>query len=277
MSDFDATDVSKLDLSKFRPVGRQLRFATLRTILALMLREMSSTYGRSPGGYLWQVLEPAGGVMLLSLIFSFGFRTPALGTNFAIFYASGLLPFLLTINVAGRVQGATSYSRQLLGYPRVTILDALLARFLLNTMTQVLTSMLVFVSVLSIWETGTILNLPAILLGYAMAMAMAFGLGTMNGYLFLQLPLWKSVWSVISRPLVLLSGVIFMHESLPEPYRSWIEWNPLLHVVAEVRHGFYYGYDVEWVDPAYVFGIAGAMWLFGFALLRRHHRDLTEK
>ena len=39
----------------FAPPGPQTkprRFATLRTVLALMLREMATTYGRSPGGYL---------------------------------------------------------------------------------------------------------------------------------------------------------------------------------------------------------------------------------
>ncbi|MEL6475009.1 MAG: sugar ABC transporter permease, partial [Pseudomonadota bacterium] len=32
------------------------RFASLRSIIALMLREMATSYGRSPGGYLWAVL-----------------------------------------------------------------------------------------------------------------------------------------------------------------------------------------------------------------------------
>ena len=42
------------------------RFATPRTILALMLREMSARYGRSPGGYLWALLEPLGAILILS-------------------------------------------------------------------------------------------------------------------------------------------------------------------------------------------------------------------
>ena len=36
--------------------GSPRRFATARTIMALILREMSTRYGRTPGGYLWTVV-----------------------------------------------------------------------------------------------------------------------------------------------------------------------------------------------------------------------------
>ena len=35
---------------RLRPTRRTLRWATPRTILALILREMASTHGKSPGG-----------------------------------------------------------------------------------------------------------------------------------------------------------------------------------------------------------------------------------
>ncbi|MEO0656736.1 MAG: sugar ABC transporter permease, partial [Pseudomonadota bacterium] len=70
------------------------RFASLRSIIALMLREMATSYGRSPGGYLWAVLEPAAGIAILTLIFSFAFIGPPIGTSFPMFYATGMVPFL---------------------------------------------------------------------------------------------------------------------------------------------------------------------------------------
>ena len=61
------------------------RFASLRAIGALILREMSTSNGRSPGGYLWAVLEPAGGIALLSLVFAAAFRNPPIGISFPMF------------------------------------------------------------------------------------------------------------------------------------------------------------------------------------------------
>ena len=109
-----------------------LSLATTRVISALMLREMSTMYGRSRGGYIWALAEPVLGIVLLSVIFSIGFRTPQLGTNFPMFYATGLIPFLTFNDVSTKVAQSINYSRQLLTYPCVTFVDAIVARFLLN-------------------------------------------------------------------------------------------------------------------------------------------------
>ena len=49
--------MSDIDLPP-QPQLRPPRVQTFRTISALIMREMQTTYGRSPGGYLWAVLEP---------------------------------------------------------------------------------------------------------------------------------------------------------------------------------------------------------------------------
>ena len=40
-----------------------------RTVVALMLREIATTYGRSPGGYVWALADPILGIALLTLVF----------------------------------------------------------------------------------------------------------------------------------------------------------------------------------------------------------------
>ena len=57
--------------------------------MALIIREMATTYGTSPGGYLWALLEPVAGIALLTFVFTLALDTPPLGQNFAFFYASG--------------------------------------------------------------------------------------------------------------------------------------------------------------------------------------------
>ena len=43
----------------------QLRFRTARAVTALVIREMTTTYGRSPGGYLWAVAQPVALIVVL--------------------------------------------------------------------------------------------------------------------------------------------------------------------------------------------------------------------
>ena len=90
-------------------------------------------------------------------------------------------------------------------------------------------------------------------------------------------PIWSTVWSILTRPLVLLSGVMFMVESMPEPWRSWMIWNPLVHVVAETRAGFYYGYHPDYVDPTYVFGLSLTALAIGLLFTWRFYRQMLER
>lgn len=247
-----------------------------RTIAALMLREMATTYGRSPGGYIWAILEPAAGILLLTLIFSAAFRTPPLGVNFPIFYASGLVPFLLFVTVSGKMANALLFSKPLLAYPTVTFIDALTARFLVNVITQIMVAYAIFSFILIAYETRVIIDLPRILLAFAMAAVFAGGIGVMNCFLFSRFPIWQQVWSIINRPLFIISGIFFTFESIPQPYRDYLWYNPLIHIIGVARSGFYSNYRAEYASPLFVFGLGLGLTLLGLIFLRRYYRDLIE-
>lgn len=262
---------------KLRSTRSTLRFATLRTIAALVLREMSTTYGRSPGGYVWIVLEPVLGIALLSALFSLGFRSPKLGDNFAIFYATGLLPFFLFGDLSNKIAQSVNYSRALLSYPRVTFIDAMIARLILSVLTQLLVSFIVITAIRATWDTRTTLEIDRIILAYAMAIVFATGLGTMNCVLMTMYPVWQRAWSILTRPLFLISGIIILFESIPEPYSNIVWFNPLIHVVSMSRSGYYVGYEAPWVSPIFVFGTGVVLLTFGLVFLYRYHQDMLER
>lgn len=267
-------------MSQFRPAQTpkqtRRRFASMRTITALIMREMATSYGRSPGGYIWAVVEPIAGIALLSALFSLGFRNPAIGTNFQIFYATGLVPFLMFMDLSSKVAMALLFSRPLLAYPSVTFFDALLARFIVNFLTQLMVAYVVFVGILLLFETRTIPDISGIALAVVMAATLAFGVGMLNAFLFTAFPVWQRVWSILTRPLMLVSGVIFIFDSVPRPYQDYLWWNPLIHVVGQMRDSFYPTYDGSYISHAYVFGVSGIMMLFGLIFLRRYHRDILD-
>ncbi|WP_299146554.1 ABC transporter permease [uncultured Tateyamaria sp.] len=261
---------------QLRAVSGRLRFAMPRTISALILREMSASYGRSPGGYLWALAEPILGIALLSAIFSIGFRSPRLGDNFPIFYATGLLPFFLFVDVSSKTAQAVNYSKQLLAYPRVTLIDAVLARFILALLTQLLISYVLLTGIVMAFDTRTTLEVDRVLLAYTMAATLGLGVGTFNCFLMSMFPIWQRAYSIITRPLLLVSGVIFIYESVPHPYQGWLWWNPLMHVTGELRGAFYKSYDAVYVSPTYVFIFAGVFGVVGLLFLWRYYRDIME-
>jgi capsular polysaccharide transport system permease protein len=257
-----------------RPAQRPRRFKTARTVTALVLREMSSTYGRSPGGYIWALLDPIGGIVMLSVVFSFIIRAPALGTNFPLFYATGFLPFLMYSDLGAKLMGAIQYSRPLLAYPGVTWVDAVLGRFILNTLTQVAVFCLVSGGILILFRTGAFLDMVAILNALAMAAALGLGIGTLNCFLGEVFPVWRTIWSILNRPMFIISGVFFLYDAMPPLARDILWYNPLVHVIGEMRRGFYGTYDAPFVAPVYVYGFAGVCLVFGMIFLSRYHRDI---
>ncbi|MCP5036045.1 MAG: ABC transporter permease [Rhodobacteraceae bacterium] len=251
------------------------RTRATRTIAALMLREMSTTYGRSAMGYLWAVLEPVAGIILLTFVFSLALRAPSLGTSFPLFYASGMLPFMAYMDLNAKLAKSLQFSRQLLFYPGVTFIDALLARLLLNTITQAMVSALVLTSILFAYDLDVILDPAAIALAYSMMLALAVGVGTLNCFLLSSFPFWERAWAILNRPMFIISCIFFLFESVPQPWRDYLWWNPLVHIVGQTRVGIYATYDGAYVSPLYVFLLSMSLTATGLLLLRRYYSDIV--
>lgn len=262
------------DTPTLRPITETRRFATARAVLALILREMSTGYGRSPGGYLWAVLEPVAGIALLVTIFSLIARTPPLGTNFVIFYATGLVPFMMYMGISMKVAGSLTFSRQLLVYPSVTFADAIMARFILELLTQLLIAYIILSTILWTFETRTSLDFAAMAISFSMVAALGLGIGVMNCFLTTMFPLWARIWAILNRPLLLVSGVIFLPENVPEPYRGYLMYNPLVHAFGQMRKAFYPYYDAPYVSGVFVFSTSLILCVTGLIFLLRYHRDM---
>lgn len=249
--------------------------STFRSISALMLREMSTTYGRSALGYFWAVLEPSAGIILLTAIFSLAFVDPAIGTSFPLFYATGMMPFLAYTDVSQKTSVALRFSKALMFYPRVTFVDALIARFLTNAISQILITAIVFWVIIVFSRLDVLLAPVAIFNGFLMAFALALGIGTLNCYLLSVYPFWERAWAVLNRPMFIISGIFYVFNSVPMPYRDWLWWNPLVHIIGQVRRGVYPTYDGSYVSPLYVYSISAVCFATGLLLLRRYHRDIS--
>jgi capsular polysaccharide transport system permease protein len=249
-------------------------FASMRTITALILREMATTYGRSPGGYVWAVLEPVAGIVLLSLVFSFALNTPAIGRNFQLFYATGVIPLGIFATVSGRLAQSLNFSRPLLAYPSVTFIDAILARFILSMLTQIMVSYIVFTGILVYYDVKVILKIGSIAEALALAGFLALGIGTLNCYLFTRFPIWQQAWAILMRPMFIISCVFMIYDHLPEQMRYFLWFNPVVHIVGLMRYGFYSSYHASYVSVSYVLAVGGFSLALGLLLLRRHQYTL---
>lgn len=245
-----------------------------RVIFALIMRDMATGYGRSAMGYVWAVIEPLGAIVVLSLAFQVALRNPALGDSFPLFYATGYIPFALYNTMQAKISNAIRENRKLLFYPRVTYVDAIIARFILTFLTQLLVAIILFWGIIWFSDVNQKIQIGPVLISLIVAAFLGLGVGAFNLVLMFFLPSWKTIWSIITRPLFLISCVFFLFDTLP-PWAQAILWyNPLIHIVGENRVGFYSIYEGDYIALAYPISISATCLFLSLAILRRRAQDV---
>ncbi len=241
-----------------------------------MIREMTTRYGRSWAGYFWAIAEPVGMIAILSLAFSQFLRTPPVGQSFVLFYASGYVPFHFYATLSNQVSSAVAFNKALLTFPMVSPLDTVLARSFLAFLTMIVVAFTIILGVSFFVVDPVTISLPELFLSCLAATVLGLGVGTLNTVLFAYIPSWRNLWAILSRPLFIISGIIFTYESMPDTLRPLLWWNPLIHVVGEARVAFYPFYEGHYVALAYPFGVGVSCFLLGGALLARNRTFIVE-
>ncbi len=238
----------------------------LRVVGALLIREMEARFGSKPGGYVWALLDPAAHIVLMTLLFQAIARSPALGTNFPLFFATGYLGFQFYQAMVGYVNGAVKANRTLMSYPSVAPFDTIVARSILQLLTTAFVACIVLGVIVGWMRVPPLLHWPPILEAVMLAAVLGLGMGMINNVMFLKYPLYEQVFSIVSRPLFLISGVFFLPDAIPLPYRDVVLLNPLVHVTMLFRTGFYDGYRAAGLDPVYLYNFAFLTFFLGMLL-----------
>jgi capsular polysaccharide transport system permease protein len=248
--------------------------AFARTIFALIIREMATRFGSKPGGYLWAFLDPAAHILLMTAIFSAIARIPPIGSEFLIFFASGFLALQFYTTIASQVAGAIKANKTLLTYPKVIPLDLVIARVVLQFSTVVILSIVIlWCAFLYTGEKGRIELLP-LLESASVATAIGTGIGMFNVVAFAKAPLYEKAFQIVTRPLFLISGVLILIEDVPSPYREWLLWNPIAHIVMWFRTGIYPYYRTDVLDKDYAVVFAMGALLIGMAVFTSSKRSM---
>ncbi|MEO1491829.1 MAG: ABC transporter permease [Pseudomonadota bacterium] len=248
-----------------------------RVLFAMILREMNSRYGRSVGGYLWAVVEPISFILLFSIVFSVITRDPALGRSFPLFFATGVITFMMYRDIGGLVGGSFLRNKPLFTYPKITLLDAVLAGFLLQALTFIAVATMVFIGIYAIEDIRPHINPAPVLAAVSIAALIGLGVGMINCVLFPMFPTWQRIFEVISRPLFLISGVFYTPEMIPPDVRDVLLFNPLVHVIGLMRTGFYPTYHADYISFPYLIGAPLLLITVGILLLRRYQGYLLEQ
>lgn len=256
------SDQAKLDPIKLRVVSFP-RGSTVRAVWALLLREFATSNTRASGGILWAFFTPIASIILLTVIFSSGFRAPPVGDVFAIYYATGIIPFAMFTSVSGQLGTCIQSNKRLLKYPRITVLDTVIARLIFTILVQIIVGFIIYTAILRVWDAKTVLNVALILKTMITAAVFGTGVGLVNLVVFPRFPSYQHIWGILTTPLFLVSCVIFPLKEVPPPFDAWLSWNPLVHFIEISRTGFYHGYHDHGLSLRYPFYLGVGLTVLG--------------
>jgi len=224
-----------------------------RVLLALMLREARTRYGRTKAGYLWALLEPGIHIAVFSLIYSTKFIIIPLGNSVVLFLATGFAVFLGFRNVMMRTAGGYGSNEALLSFPIVRVMDVFLGRSLLELATWVTMMFLIFGSLIVTSVAPFPHDVLKMLEAVIALFAMGFGAGLFIGVVS---EFWASLRNLLAMPLRLLyfmSGVFYLPDPMPPTFRDILAWNPVVHAITLFREGYYQGYESHLLDVGYLY------------------------
>jgi capsular polysaccharide transport system permease protein len=161
-------------------------------------------------------------------------------------------------------------------YPSVSWIDAVAARFVLNTVTGLVVVGVALAGLALATGEVRIVAPGLVVLSLALAALLGLGLGVMNCLLVGLFPAWGQVWAIASRPLFLVAGVIFVMEDLPTRIQDALFLTPWIHVTGLFRAGLYAGYEASYVSVPLVLAWALVPLAAGLLFLRKHSHEILQ-
>jgi len=261
------------------------RFVTLRkglasqieVVIALILRETRTRFGRNRLGYLWALIEPIVITFTFYSVLTIANRPVPSGMGLFSYIATGVLPYTLFSNTVTRVADAVSSNKSLLYYPQVRPIELVISRAALEAATFIAVFVLIMGTDAVVSQRLDLEEPLLVIVGLLCASALGTGLGLIFCALGQVSTVADRVRGPLLRPLFWISGVFFTADALPDNARDGMLWNPVLHVTEVVRAGWFSNYDANYVDLGYVLWWIGGLALVGLVLERwvRRRIDLT--
>jgi len=228
-----------------------------RVVTALLFREILAQYGATKVGYIWAIILPISQTLVMSVIFWSIGRADIFGGDFgniALFIATGFLPLNIFTGLSNQIMHSNSANNALFGYPLVLPFDAMLARLILNTITTLISFIVTLLMLyqLNFWdpEIDSVLRTMGAI---SICVLLGFGMGLINAYLVLFFPSYPNIYSILTRPLMFMSGVFFLaSDQLPPSILNVLYYNPLLHCTEWLRSAFYNNWESKFTDFDYL-------------------------
>jgi capsular polysaccharide transport system permease protein len=235
---------------------------------AVMLRDVRTRFFGTALGFIVMILWPLTHIVALLLIYTGMGRVAPYGQSVALWFATGVIPFMAFSYVSRFCVLGIVTNKPLLTLPIIRVTDIMFARVILEILSAVI---VVIVMMISFWVCGIDFNPIDIIeavKAFAAAVLLGVGFGIFHSIIAAFLPMWFTAYSLATIVFWIASGVFYVPDALPERAVYWMSYNPILQCVEWMRSAYYEGYGVHILDRNYTIAWAVGSVFAGLVLER---------
>jgi capsular polysaccharide transport system permease protein len=239
-----------------------------RILWALIMRELSTRYGRDNIGFLWLMGEP--------LIFAFGvlimwniIKPPyEHGIRVTPFVITGYMPLILMRHMIGHGLNSVKANTSILYHRQITVLHLYTARMSLEIISVTL-SLMVSVTILIALGLMDVPNKLYLVYGGWIILAwISFGMTLILGALAEIFDYVERFVQLFTYVLIPLSGTFYMVSWLPYQYREVVLYIPFINCIEMIRAGFFGEFVPTFYHAGYAVAWGACLTLVGLFALR---------
>lgn len=199
----------------------------------LVRRDFQARYAGSALGFLWSFALPLWQLLLYTFVFSGILRISLEGErtdNFALFLFSGLLPFMAVSEGVTRAATAVTDNAPLvkkLRFPVVLLVVTVVSTALLHEAI----ALALFLVVLAVAGQLSLTSLAWLLVAVPLQIALTVGLGLLLASFHVFLRDVAQALGLVWSAWFYFTPIVYPLARVPEPFRGWIELNPLTALV----------------------------------------------
>lgn len=221
-------------------------------IFAICIREMFRKFSGYKFGSFWVLFEPLMMMVFFIVLFgargrgAFGFIDPPL------FVLAAFLPFRgFFQGMVRETRTAPNVMKGLTHFRQISLLDVMLAKAVMGMVVETLVWVIISIGLMWAGYEPIPDNILETLLGMLLIASFGFALGMLFCMLMTFAREVDKFLMFVNMPLLFTSAVFFPMTSVPEPYRTWLSYNPLVHVMEFIREMWFSHYTSPVVDMEY--------------------------
>ncbi|PJG45150.1 capsule biosynthesis protein (plasmid) [Sphingobium sp. LB126] len=247
----------------------------IRVIHALMIRELTTRFGRENIGFLWIMVEPLLFAGLVAIIWRLSKGPAEHGVSVVAFIVSGYIPITLFRHGINRSVAAFTVNSSLLYHRQIQVVDFILARFIIEFFGGMMAYTFAATVLIFLGEFPVPSDIGLFIAGWTLYAFFCLSLCLIIAPLSEMSEVLEKFVPVVTYIMIPFSGLLYMVSWATPPVREFLLLSPFVTGMEMMRKGIWGDQLTAYYNIWNPIGSSIVLTLVGLALCRRVRRTLA--